>query len=85
MILLFLKTKGTTPIDIVLCNLKKIEEINAIYQISGSQPIFCMAKCVEKHDQIDLLEKVKQIEGIDEITTQVVLQKAKEDMRITIP
>ncbi len=85
MILLFIKANTSVSIDKILCNLKQIPEINAIYQVSGSLPIFCMAKCVEKQDQISLLEKIKRIEGIEDITTHIVLQKAKEDMRITIP
>ncbi|UYP45721.1 putative HTH-type transcriptional regulator [Candidatus Lokiarchaeum ossiferum] len=85
MLLLFIKVNSSVSIKDTLCQLQTIDAINAIYQVSGNQPIFCMAKCVEKENQIDLLEKVKKIEGIEEITTQVVLQKVKEDMRVSIP
>ena len=85
MILLFIKINSTVGIQETLCNLEQIEEINSVYQVSGSQPIFCTAKCIEKNDQINLLEKVKMIKGIEEITTHVVLQRVKEDMRVRIP
>jgi DNA-binding Lrp family transcriptional regulator len=85
MILMFIKINSTVGIQETLCNLENIEEINAIYQVSGAQPIFCIAKCVEKNDQIKLLERVKRIKGIEEITTHVILQRVKEDMRVIIP
>ncbi len=85
MLLLFIKVNSSVSMKDTLSQLEKIDPINAIYQVSGSQPIFCMAKCVEKEDQIDLLEQVKAIGGIEEINTQVVLQKVKEDMRVAIP
>ena len=85
MILMFIKINSTVGIQETLCNLESIEEINAVYQVSGAQPIFCIAKCVEKNDQIKLLERVKKIKGIEEITTHVILQRVKEDMRVRIP
>ncbi len=84
MILLFIKVNSSETMREILLQLETIDSINAIYQVSGNQPIFCMAKCVEKEDQIALLEEVKTIKGIEEISTQVVLQKIKEDMRVAI-
>lgn len=69
----------------VINNLENIDGINCIYQVSGVYPLLCMAKCISKDDQIDLLESVKAIKGIEEVTTQVVLRRIKEDMRVRIP
>lgn len=85
MLLFFIRVNNSVPINHILDNLEEVNQINAIYQVSGNYPIFCMAKCIEKEDQIQLLENVKHINGIEEIHTQVVLQRVKEDMRIAIP
>ncbi|MCF2140965.1 MAG: Lrp/AsnC family transcriptional regulator [Candidatus Lokiarchaeota archaeon] len=85
MLLLSIRVNNVIPIQDIFNKLIEIEKINSIYQISGNYSIFCMAKCIEKEDQIQLLEKVKFIPGIEEIHTQVVLQCVKEDIRISIP
>lgn len=85
MIMIFIKTDTSASIQDVLCSLESLPDINAVYQTTGSQPIFCIAKCLEKDDQIQLLEKIKRIKGISDFSTQVVLQRVKEDMRIKIP
>ncbi|RLI64304.1 MAG: hypothetical protein DRO88_07700 [Promethearchaeia archaeon] len=85
MLLLFIRVSNSVPISEIFDKLAKIDKINAIYQISGTYAIFCMAKCVEKEDQILLLEVIKKIIGIEEIHTQVVLQRIKEDLRVKIP
>lgn len=85
MLLMFMRVNNSVPLKIIFDELTKIEKINAIYQISGTYSIFAMAKCVEKEDQILLLEDIKKIPGIEEIHTQVVLQRIKEDMRVKIP
>lgn len=85
MLLFFIRVNNSVSIQTILDNLSQNEKINAVYQISGNYPVFCMAKCIAKEDQIKLLEEVQKFPGIEEIHTQVVLQRAKEDMRITIP
>lgn len=73
------------PFEDVVSKLIQVPSINAIYHVSGDHPIFCIAKCVEKPDQIKLLNEVKSIPGIEKIQTQVVLERIKEDMRVSIP
>ena len=85
MILISIRVNSSVGIQEILDNLEKIEEINSIYHVSGNYPIFCFAKCVEKEDQINLLEEIKQTEGIEEAITQIVLKRIKEDMRVKIP
>ena len=69
----------------IIDELLSIPELNAIYHLSGEYPIFCIAKCVEKKGQIALIEQIKSIHGIEKITTQIVIQRIKEDMRVSIP
>jgi Lrp/AsnC family leucine-responsive transcriptional regulator len=85
MVLISIRVNNSVKIQEICESLEKFVEINAIYQVSGSFPLFCFAKCVEKMDQIELLERIKMVNGIEEISTQVVLQRIKEDMRVRIP
>ena len=85
MILISIRVNSSVGIQEILDDLEKIEQINAIYHVSGNYPIFCFAKCVEKEDQINLLEEIKKTDGIDEAVTQIVLKRIKEDMRVKIP
>lgn len=85
MLLMSIRISTSRSIQEIFTDLEKIETINAIYQVSGAYPIFCMAKCVEKEDEISLLEMVKKVQGVEEIVTQIVLQRHKEDFRINIP
>lgn len=85
MIILSLRLNNRSSSGDIISNLENVNGINSIYQVSGVYPILCMAKCISKEDQINLLETVKAIEGIEEVTTQVVLRRIKEDMRVRIP
>lgn len=85
MILISIRVNSSVGIQDILDDLEKIEEINAIYQVSGNYPIFCFAKCIEKEDEIILLENIKKTKGIEEVVTQIVLKREKEDMRVKIP
>jgi len=85
MILISIRVNSSVGIQEILDNLEEIEQINSIYHVSGNYPIFCFAKCVEKEDQINLLEDIKKTKGIEEVVTQIVLKRIKEDMRVKIP
>jgi DNA-binding Lrp family transcriptional regulator len=62
-----------------------LSKINFLYMVSGSFPIMGMAKCLSKESQIYLLEAIKKIPGVEEITTEVVLRRLKEDPQLEIP
>ena len=85
MLIISLRVNTTVPIDNILDSLEEIHGINCIYQISGDYSVICLAKCVEKDQQIQLLENIKRINGIEEVSTQVVMRCIKEDMRVSIP
>lgn len=84
MVLIHLKTNLKRSIGEILESIAAIPQVNLVYQISGEYSIFCLSKCAEKSDQIELLERIKRIDGIEDMKTSVVLQKAKEDMRALV-
>ncbi len=81
----YIQVIPTIKLQTVANSLIDFPEINFICHVSGDFPLFCIAKCVERSDQVDLLERIKSIYGIEKIRTQVVLQRFKEDMRVRIP
>ena len=84
MMLIFIKVKFSRPIQEILDDLHRIKEINLIYQISGDYPIYCMFKCDDKDHQIALLERIKQIDGVEDLKTNIVMKKIKEDLRVRL-
>jgi Lrp/AsnC family leucine-responsive transcriptional regulator len=85
MLIFNIRVNNSVPMQAITDQLADISRINFIYQVSGTFPIMGMAKCLDKNAQIDLLETVKQIPGIEEVTTQVVLRRIKEDLVLEIP
>ena len=81
----YIQIKPEVKINDVVDELLEIHELNVINIMAGEDPIFCIAKCVDKPQQITLLERLNQVKGIEKIRTQVVLQRIKEDMRVSIP
>ena len=79
------KTRLDRSLNEILQDLQNIPDLNVIYQISGDYPIFCMAKCLDKGDNIQLLENIKKVDGIEDISTQIVMQRIKEDLRVKVP
>ncbi len=85
MLILFIRVNSTVKIDQILANLHEIEKINAIYQVTGTYPLFCMAKCIGKEDEMQVMEKVKSIPGVEEIITNIVLNCVKDEICLEIP
>lgn len=79
------RVNSNLPIEKVLQDLEKIPDIKMLYMTTGDYPIFIMAKCLSKEEQIALLERIRQTEGIEDCRTQIVMKKVKEDLRVKIP
>lgn len=79
------RVNNTRSIADIITDIEKIDRIKFLYQISGAYPILGMAKCLDREEQISLVEDLKKIPGIEEIIPQVVLRKAKEDFTLYIP
>ncbi len=85
MLMAHCRVNSNIPIEQVLQALEKIPDIKMLYMTTGDYPVFVMAKCLSKDEQIALLERIRQTEGIDDIRTQIVMKKVKEDLRVNIP
>jgi len=51
----------------------------------GEYPLFIVAKCLDHEDSMILIEKLRNLPGVEEIKTQIVLDRIKEDTTIIIP
>lgn len=65
--------------------LEKKPPIYSIYQISGDQPIVCIARCIDKTKQLELIEYIKSIDGVESVETQIVLNTIKNEKHSPIP
>jgi DNA-binding Lrp family transcriptional regulator len=85
MLMLNCSVNSSTTVDAVLQDLEQVGDIKMLYVVTGEYPIFLLAKCLSKEEQMALYERIRHIPGIDDIKTQVVIKKVKEDLRIRIP
>ncbi len=85
MLMAHCRVNSSIPIERVLQELEKIPDIKMLYMTTGDYPVFIMAKCLSKDEQISLLERIRQTAGIEDIRTQIVMKKVKEDLRVKIP
>ena len=65
--------------------IKNIEKIKYAYVITGEYPLFLMAKCLDHEDSMDLIENLRNLPEVEEVKTQLVLERIKEDPTIIIP
>lgn len=62
-----------------------MNRIKFAYIITGVYPIFIMAKCLNHEDFMDLIENLRNLPEVEEVKTQLVLDRIKEDPTIIIP
>ena len=53
--------------------------------VTGEYPLFIMAKCLDHEDSMRLIDQLRNLPGVEEVKTQIVLDKIKEDPSVTIP
>ncbi|MGB5910232.1 MAG: Lrp/AsnC ligand binding domain-containing protein, partial [Promethearchaeia archaeon] len=73
------------PLDKVKDKIESMETVKYAYVITGDYPIFIMAKCLDHDDSMSLIEKLRNLPGVEEVKTQIVLDRIKEDPSIIIP
>ncbi len=48
-------------------------------------PIFAIFKCLDNNNAMSVIERLRNLPGVEEIKTQIVLDRIKEDHTIIIP
>ncbi len=85
MVLASIRVNSSQPLDQLKDKIDKIVEIKYAYIVTGEYPIFAMFKCLDHVNAMSLIEKLRNLPGVEEIKTQIVLDRIKEDHTIIIP
>ena len=80
-----LRVNSSEPLDKVKDKIEDMETVKYAYVITGDYPIFIMAKCLDHDDSMRLIEKLRNLPGVEEVKTQIVLDRIKEDPSKIIP
>lgn len=85
MVIASLRVNTSQSLEEIRKKLNKMEEIKYAYIVTGEYPLFISFKCLDHEDAMKLIEKLRNLPGVEEVKTQIVLDKIKEDPRIIIP
>jgi len=85
MVMASLRINSSHPLERVKEQIETMERIKFAYVITGDYPIFVMAKCLDHSDSMNIIENLRNIPGVEEVKTQIVLDKIKEDPSVIIP
>ncbi len=85
MVIASLRVNSSEPLERIKRHIESMEKIKFAYIVTGEYPLFIMAKCLDHEDSMGLIEKLRNLPGVEEIKTQIVLDRIKEDHTIIIP
>jgi Lrp/AsnC family leucine-responsive transcriptional regulator len=85
MVMASLRVNATNPLEDVKTQIEGMEKIKYAYVVTGEYPLFIMAKCLNHQDSMGLIEKLRNLPGVEEVKTEIVLDRIKEDHSIIIP
>jgi Lrp/AsnC family transcriptional regulator for asnA, asnC and gidA len=85
MVMASLRVNSASPIEKLKGYIEQMEKVKFAYVITGEYPLFIMAKCLDHNDSMSLIEKLRNLPGVEEVKTQIVLDRIKEDTTIIIP
>ncbi|MFW9987927.1 MAG: Lrp/AsnC family transcriptional regulator [Candidatus Odinarchaeota archaeon] len=85
MVMASLRVNASYPLEEVKAKIEKMEKIKYAYVVTGEYPLFIMAKCMNHQDSMGLIEKLRNLPGVEEVKTEIVLDRIKEDHSIIIP
>ena len=85
MVMASLRVNSRRPLEQIKEEIEQMEQIKYAYIITGDYPIFIMAKCLNHSDSMGLIEKLRNLPGVEEVKTEIVLDRIKEDHSIIIP
>ena len=85
MVMASLRVNASEPLEQVKEQIENMEKIKYAYVVTGEYPLFIMAKCLNHEDSMGLIERLRNLPGVEEVKTQIVLDRIKEDTTIIIP
>lgn len=85
MVLASIRVNSSQPLEEVKSKIEEMEQIKYAYIVTGEYPLFVMFKCLGHEEALGLIERLRNLPGVEEINTQIVLDRIKEDHSIIIP
>ncbi len=85
MVMASLRVNSRRPLEQIKEEIERMNQIKYAYIITGDYPIFIMAKCLDHNDSMNLIENLRNLPEVEEVKTQLVLDRIKEDHTIIIP
>jgi len=85
MVLASLRVNSTEPLEQIKTQVEHINEIKYAYIVTGEYPIFLMFKCLGHEQAMSVIGKLRKLPGVEEVKTEIVLDRIKEDHSIIIP
>lgn len=85
MVIVSLRVNASIPLDRVKRAIEGMDKVKFAYITTGEHPVLVMAKCMDARDTLALIEELRNIDGVDEVKTQMVLDRIKEDPTVIIP
>ena len=85
MVMASLRVNATKPLDLVKKEIETMEKIKYAYVVTGEYPLFIMAKYLNHQDSMGLIETLRNLPGVEEVKTEIVLDRIKKDHSIIIP
>lgn len=85
MVIASLRVNTTKPLELIKQGIEHMEKIKYAYVVTGEYPLFIMAKCLNHQDSMGLIETLRNLPGVEEVKTEIVLDRIKEDHSIIIP
>jgi len=85
MVMASLRVNSQQTIEQIKTEIENMDKIKYGYVVTGEYPLFIMAKCLDHEDSMKLIEQLRNLPGVEEVKTQIVLDRIKEDTTIIIP
>ncbi len=85
MVMASLRVNSSQPLEDLKQKIDDMEKIKYAYIVTGEYPLFLMFKCLDHNDSMQQIETLRKLPGVEEIKTQIVLDRIKEDHSIIIP
>ncbi|MFW9938453.1 MAG: Lrp/AsnC family transcriptional regulator [Candidatus Thorarchaeota archaeon] len=85
MVMVSLRVNSSKKLKELKSIIEEMGKVKYAYIITGEYPLFVMAKCLDHNDSLELIETLRNLPGVEEVKTQIVLDKIKEDPTIIIP
>nr|MDO8113696.1 hypothetical protein [Candidatus Sigynarchaeota archaeon] len=63
----------------------KNNDIKIAYITTGDFPVLVMGKCIDHTRTMNLIEKLRKIPGVEDVKTQMILERIKESWVVDIP